>query len=649
MSGRQNRPGPKTVSRRTVLQGALGGLAASLLPLPALADREREPDYLEERLRARSLPPLSERLPTHPRIVRLKDMGRLPGRYGGSVRSIIGSPKDIRYMTINGYARLVGYNEKLELQPDILESCEAQEDTVFTFRLRAGHKWSDGHPFTADDFAYWWNDVILNKDLTPDGGALELRIDGKLPDFEVLDAQTVRYSWKSPNPDFLPSLAAAQPIVLAGPAHYLKQFHRKYQDQFRLASLMKQYRVKKWTELHTKMARQYRPENPDLPVLDPWRNLTAPPAEQFVFERNPFFHRIDENGRQLPYIDRIILNVSSSSIIPAKAGAGESDLQVTNIDFTDYAFLKDAEKRYPLKVELWKMTRGSRLAILPNLNCADDVWRGLFHDARVRRALSLGIDRHEINMAVFYGLGTPSADTVLPESPLYRPEYANAWIAHDPERANALLDEAGLARRADDGIRLLPDGRRAEITIESAGESTLDTDVLELVTDHWRAIGIALFSRTSQRDIFRSRAMGGQIMMSIWFGMENGVATADMNPAQLAPSADDQLQWPLWGMYELSLGQRGKAPDLQEVADLVRLQTEWRSSAHMRDRSEIWHKMLALYTDQVFSIGLVNATPQPIVHTSRMRNVPKKALYGFNPTCFLGVYMPDTFWLDGEA
>ena len=119
------------------------------------------------------------------------------------------------------------------------------------------------------------------------------------------------------------------------------------------------------------MSRQYRPENPDLPTLDPWRNTTKPPAEQFVFERNPFFHRVDENGLQLPYIDQFMLNVSSSSIIPAKTGAGETDLQFTGIDFADYTFLKDAEKRYPVKVDLWKRTQGSRVALLPNLNCGD--------------------------------------------------------------------------------------------------------------------------------------------------------------------------------------------------------------------------------------------------------------------------------------
>jgi peptide/nickel transport system substrate-binding protein len=184
-----------------------------------------------------------------------------------------------------------------------------------------------------------------------------------------------------------------------------------------------------------------------------------------------------------------------------------------------------------------------------------------------------------------------------------------------------------------------------EIIIETAGESTLDTDVLELVIDHWRKIDIAVFVRTSQRDIFRSRAMGGRIIMSVWFGLDNGVPTADMNPGELAPTMDDQMQWPLWGMHYLSAGSQGTAPDLPEAAELVDLLMQWRAAATFEQRSDIWHKMLSIYTQQVFSIGLVNSTLQPILHTARLQNVPAKGLYGFDPTSFIGIYMPDTFWL----
>ncbi len=436
--------------------------------------------------------------------------------------------------------------------------------------------------------------------------------------------------------------------MIFGPAHYLKQFHKKYQDDFRLSALMKQNRVKKWADLHIKMSRAYRPENPDLPTLDPWRNTTPPPAEQFVFERNPFFHRVDENGMQLPYIDRFILNVSSSSIIAAKTGAGESDLQATGIDFNDYTFLKEAEKRFPVKVNLWKQARGSRLALLPNLNCADEVWRKLFRDVRFRRALSLAIDRHEINMVAFYGLGKPSADTVLPDSPLFKQEYADAYVQFDPDQANKLLDELGLTNRDSDGIRLLPDGRRAEITVETAGESTLDTDVLELVRDHWAKIGLALFTRTSQRDVFRSRAMSGTIMMSIWFGIENGVPTADMTPSQLAPTLDDQLQWPIWGMYYLSAGQEGsrarpaRGRRAGRPAQPVGLDRRLPRSAK-RSGTRCCRSTPSRSSRSASSTARCSRS----CDSAKMQNVPERALYGFDPTSYLGVYMPDTFWLQG--
>ncbi|CCF00297.1 Putative oligopeptide ABC transporter, periplasmic substrate-binding protein (plasmid) [Sinorhizobium fredii HH103] len=632
------------ITRRT----ALAILASTALPKVLLAAAGGA-DALAPLVAEGKLPPVNERLPKTPRVIDVAAMGRQPGRHGGTIRSLIGSAKDIRLMTIYGYARLVGYDETLTLHPDVLESYETVEDRIFTFHLREGHRWSDGTPLTAEDFRYCFEDVLLNEDLSPAGLPTAMVMDGEAAKFEVLDERTLRYSWAVPNPDFLQKLAAPQPLVLAMPSAYLKQFHKKYQEEDKLKALMKEERVKKWHQLHQRMARSYRPENPDLPTLDPWRNTTPLPAEQFIFERNAFFHRVDENGLQLPYIDKFVLSVSSSALIPAKAGTGESDLQAAGIDFIDYTYLKDAEKRYPVKIKLWKKTSGSRLALLPNLNCADPVWRPLLRDVRVRRALSLAIDRREINKAVFYGLTKESADTVLPDSPLFRPEFANAWIAHDPDQANALLDQAGLAKRDSDGIRILPDGRRAQIVVETPGESTLDTDVLQLITDYWQKIGISLFIRTSQRDTFRSRAVGGEITMSMWFGIDNGVPTADMNPGELAPTADDKLQWPVWGLNYISHGEMGEAPDLEPVVELLALLKRWRHSADDAERADIWRQMLSIYTDQVFSIGLVNGSLQPILVTTRLRNMPDEALWGFDPTSYFGAYKPDTFWLEQDS
>ena len=605
-----------------------------------------EPDALKEQVGKGELPPLEKRLPDKPMVVDMASRGKGEGQYGGTVRMLIGGPKDIRYMSMFGYGRLVGFDEKLELKPQILDSFEVSEGRIFTFHIRPGHKWSDGTPLTAEDFRYALEDVQLNEDLTNGVISTFLLVNGKPPRFEILDPLTVRYTWDAPNPDFLPRIAAPQPLVMVMPAHYLKQFHKKYQDEAKLEELMKKNKAKKWTRLHIDKSQSYRPSNPELPMLDPWIPRTKPPAEQFIFERNPYYYKVDKEGRQLPYIDRFVLNVSSSSLIPAKVGAGESDLQATALSFNDYTFLKEAEKTHAIKVHLWQRIQGSRIALYPNLNYEDPAWRKLLQDVRLRRALSLAIDRREINMAVFFGLGRESGNTMLPESPLYSAENAVAWSKRDVDTANALLDEMGLDKRDSDDIRLLPDGRRAEIILESSGEDTVETDTLELIKDHWSDIGINLLVRSTQVDIFRSRVIGGQTMFSIWSGLDNGIATPDMNPESLAPTNHEQLQWPQWGIHYESSGDKGTQPDLPEAIELLDLYKSWRASTDTAIRADIWRKMLALYADQVFTIGIVNATLQPVVTASNIKNVPDKALFGFDPTAYFGVYGADTFWVD---
>ncbi|MGQ0565387.1 MAG: ABC transporter substrate-binding protein [Gemmobacter sp.] len=624
------------ITRRT----ALGLLASVALPRAAWA----ETALFEADIAAGTLPPMADRLPKNPRVIDLGAMGRETGRYGGTVRMVVGGQREVRLVPFYSYARLMGYDGDLNLQPDVLASVEVEENRVYTLHLREGHRWSDGAPYTAEDFRYCWDDVLNNEVLYRSGLPVELQANGQAALFEVLDPLTLRYTFAAPKPDFLPNLAAPLPLLLALPQHYLKQFHEKYQTPEKLAEMVEAQSVDDWQGLHVKMSRQNRPENPDLPTLEAWRPRTAPPAEQFIFERNPYFHRVDQAGNQLPYVDRVVLNVASSEIISAKSATGESDLQVAGIAFTDYTLLKQAEKLHPLKVSLWRKTQGSSVSLMPNMNCSDPVWRGLFQDVRMRRALSVAINRTEINKVLYFGLAQEAADTVLPESPLYKPEYATAWAQHDPALANALLDELGLTTRGGGGIRRLPDGRQCGIVVETAGESTLEVDVLGLIRDHYREVGIALYIRSSQRDVFRSRAMGGDQMMSVWQGLENAVPTADMSPEQLAPSSGDQLQWPSWGIWYASGETAGSAPELAPAQDLAALLQDWLNSTTTEARAAIWHKMLAIRAEQVFTIGTVSGALQPVLRSSSLRNVPEDALYGFAPTSFLGAYLPDTFF-----
>lgn len=625
-------------------------LLAGLIPL-ATSRAQAEPSIysgapiLEQRI---GLPPVGQRLPLIPRVITLDGAGRTPGRHGGRLRMLVGGARDVRFVPVISYSRLVGHDRDLILQPDILERFHVANERIFTFRLRRGHRWSDGSLLTAEDFRFAWDDVANHPEISRSGPPAEMRVGGKPPRFEVIDDLTVRYSWDAPNPAFLSRVAAPVPPRLVLPAAYLRQFHADYQTADQLARHVAAQRVDDWVALMQKMSRQNRPENPDLPTLEAWVPRTTPPAEQFIFERNPYFHRVDQLGQQLPYIDRLELNVSSADLIPAKTGAGEADLQMVGLDFADYTYLKQAEKRFPIRLDLWKRIQGSRVALIPNLNCLDKGWVTAMRDVRVRRALSLGIDRHEINMVVFFGLGAEGANTVLPESPFYRAELAKLWSTFDPDQANALLDEAGLLREGR-GLRHLPDGRPMQIVVDNTGESTLQTDVLQLIDGHWRQIGVQLIPRTSQRDLFRSRIMAGQVVMSAFEGLDNGIPNADTPPTAFAPVSDDQLQWPVWAAHFQSGGTAGTAPDLPAAQELLALYLEWQGSDQTFQRDQVWRRILQLWGEQVFSIGTVNQTLQPVVSHADLRNMPQDALYGFDPTAYLGVYMPDTFWLDNDA
>jgi len=561
---------------------------------------------------------------------------------------LMGDQRDIRMMTLYGYTRLMVYDDKLELVPDVLESCDVEDGRIFTLKLRQGHRWSDGSPFTSEDFRYWWEDVANNKRLSPGGPPQALFSANELPAFEVLSETEIRYSWKMPNPIFLPALAGAQPTYIFMSSAYLKQFHERYAPKTELAHRVKENRVRDWGALHERLSRMYRPENPKLPTLEPWRNTTPLPAEQFVFERNAYFHRVDQNGRQLPYTDQVTLTIGTSSLVPAKAAAGEADLQARYIRFDNYTFLKEASKRMNFDVKLWKRAEGAYFALMPNLNAIDPVWRDLNRDLRYRKALSVAINRKDVNKVIFFGLARESGNTALPESPLYDAKLAQLWTQHDPALANRLLDEIGLTRRDDDGIRLLPDGRRLEFTVETAGENTEETDILDLLKQDLIDVGIKIYPRSSQRDVFRRRITAGQTIMSAWAGMDNALVTSDMEPDALAPTSSAQFQWPRWGQFIETTGREGERPALPEAVELVRLYEEWRVSSTREQRRAVWHKMLAINAEQLFTIGVINSTLQPIVVSKDMRNVPDVGLYSFEPGAFIGRYMPDTFWFDRQ-
>ena len=594
-----------------------------------------------------ALPAIDQRLPQDYQLVEFKNRFK-PGQHGGELRLLMGKQKDIRQITVYAYARLVHYDTDYQLKPDLLKAVDNVDNKEFTLHLRRGHKWSDGHPFTTEDFRYYWEDIANNPDLSKGQLNKNLLVDGKGPEVEFIDKHTVRYRWQKPNPLFLPALAAPRPLYIYKPAHYLKKYHPNHTDPEIIESRVKKKKKRNWMSIHVKKDRPYKATNPDLPTLQPWFNSTYPPSERFIFKRNPYYHRVDSQGRQLPYIDKVVVNIVSSKLVAAKSGAGESDLQGRYIRMDHYTFLKQAEQRNQYQVRLWKTAKGAQTALIPNLNTNDQVWKKLLQNSDFRRALSLAIHRHEINQVIYFGLVNEGNDTVLPGSPLYRPQYQTNWAGFDLKLANQLLDKLGLTSRDDRGIRLLPDGRPMEIIVQTAGESTEQTDTLELIHDSWLKAGIKLYSVPSTREVFRNRIFSGDAIMAIWSGLPNGLAAAESSPADLAPTSRYQYQWPKWGQYHESGGKKGEAPVLESVNELQKLNQKWKIATDHESKESIWHKMLTIHSNELFTIGLVNSVLQPVVVNNALNNVPEEGYFHFSPGAYFGIYKPDTFWFNEE-
>jgi len=620
----------KTRTQMLALVAALGCLA-----WPAMAQDFTDAPFFADQVKDKKLPPLAERLPKTPIVV------KSTGQYGGDIVTLVPRARDIRYISTFAYTRLVGYDRDLQLQPDLLEKVENEDDRVFTFTLRAGHRWSDGSPFTAEDFRYYWEDVAQNQDLSPAGPPEFMMVDGKPPQFDVLDERTVRYTWDKPNPRFLPQLAGPLDPGIYRASAYLKQFHAKYADKAALDEKAKQQKLKSWAALHNRMDDMKEQTNPALPTLMPWRVMNAAPANRFIFERNPYYHRVDGQGLQLPYVDRLIMDVSASGLFAAKANAGEVDLLFRGLSMSDIPVLKEGEKAKGYKTLLWPYARGTELALYPNLNTVDPVWRQLNRDVRFRRALSLGIDRKTLNNALLFGLGTEGNNTIVAESPLFKEELRTLNAGYDPAEASRLLDEMGLTKRNGAGTRLLPDGRELEIIVETDGESSLVVDGLTLIGEFWREIGVRLFVKPQDRTVLRNRSYAGLTLMVAAPGLDNAVPTAIMPPTELAPMRQDNYSWPKWGQHVETKGKNGEQVDIPEAQRLLTLYTTWMGTGNREVQRDVWSEMLRNHAENQWVIGTISGALQPIVVRNGLQGLPAKALYSWEPTAMLGIYRLD--------
>lgn len=614
-----------------------------LLNILAPAQPYAEAPMLAARVAAGALPPVELRLPDCPAVVApIESLGR----YGGAWRRLARSPGDMGLNTRLGYEPLLRWDtDGAGVVPGIAESWESSDDaTWFVFRLRPGMKWSDGEPFTSDDFIFFHEHIAKNPMLTVAHPAWKLS-GGRLMEVEAPDPFTLVIRFAAPNPVFPQMLAfrGSQRGMFA-PRHYLRQFHADFTDRARLDDQARREGFVSWAA--RMLDRMDLEKNPELPSVNPFLCAVAFPAPRPVATRNAYYWKVDPQGRQLPYIDQIAYTtVFDSNVLNLKAMQGEVDFQARHINADNYVlFMESRDKagdprnRYRVHVE----RSTSVITMYVNQHSRDDLLRPIFQDRRFRLALSAAIDRQEIIDVCFFGLGEPSNGVTTPYDQFYLEGLEKLHTQYDPALANRLLDEVGL-RRGRDGMRRLPDGEPfRQILHIFPSESGSSTDLWLLVVEHFREVGLHFIAKPEDGALSILQLNAGN--SDFW---AYGSAGIRLDLDGLAPLTAALSHYaPLYGRYHESRGKVGVKPPPQHQR-LVDWHQQMKTAATLDERHDIGQRMLREWAEQCYLIGICRK-PELTIISNRLRNVPSRIIHDYTLMTpgYLGI---EQFWIDDEV
>ena len=582
-------------------------------------DSFSEAPMLASMVAAGDLPPLAERLPSNPLVV--EPVGEI-GRYGGTLREMRAENGPINAdHWVWEYA--AAYSPDMSsIFPNALAGWEWNDDvTSITLHLREGMRWSDGKPFVADDFLFYWNDIGMNEELNPSPPS-QMRFGGAAGSMTRLSDTAVRIDWEVPAGLFVEFMARWRPANYAH-SEYLRQFHPDYASMESIETAMKEGGFETWVDQFTTI---YNPQNsPTVPVIGPWQVEGMPTDQVITMSRNPYYWKVDTAGNQLPYIDSIQstgVPVGEAELL--KILAGESDLQAPGqwggIDNLQVVNRNAADAGYR-RIQYW-WPGGEQGLILFNFSHQDPVLKELQNDKRFRIALSHAIDRDEINQTFYKGLGVPSQPTVQAGPPFHGENLFKVYLDHDPQQANDLLDEMGLDKRDGDGYRLRSDGERLrmQIYVMPLGQSN---EIAELYKDYWKEIGIEIVNRAGTWDAFGAVYNSGEFDL-IMFPF--GLAGRPMNPlvrGEVVPVGTWFSPNAPWAAWLNSDGDEGDEPPaaLKRIAELRE------RAISLSDEAEVVALTMDIFDileDELYMIGAVRPPTQDYygIASTALGNVP---------------------------
>ena len=598
----------------------------------------REAPILAERVRRGEIPPLEERLPEVPMVVQPID--RI-GQYGGTWYRMMKGSSDYHAYSRCIYEQMLRWKPTptggIEVAPGLVEAWEFTDGhKTLTLHLRRGLKWSDGHPFSADDILFWWEKIAQDENLTatiprfwqPNGVPMQV-VKG--------DNHTITLKFATPYPlalKYLPFKGNQWPLVFErtgffAPAHYLGKY---LPDS--AANSAATYAI------FEEKASDY---NPERPVMSAWKMVDWDPGNRLIAERNPYYWKVDPAGNQLPYLDKIEMEIFlNTEMINFRAVSGRLQMQQRHFNWEDRDLLQAfaPERDYRLFEYEITVIRG----IMMNLQYpGDPVLRKLFQDRRFRIAMSMSIDRDLINQLCYRGRGVVCRMELHPSSPDYiAVEDLPDYLVFDPRRARTLLDEIGLVKRDSDGYRIGPDGRTVSLIIELHNVQGPDMDAVEIVRSNWEEVGIKTALKPEERTLYFQRVhKNGEHMIAaigieggfpllnsgVWFGTDPGDAWAHH-----------------WAKWFLSKGERGVEPP-PAVKRLQEIQTVLAVTGTRQGRQKLWEEVMHLHAENMWVIPLVAQNKTVGVLRNDFLNVPERGIASW-VTMTPGYLSPETFFIE---
>lgn len=603
-----------------------------------IADFSESP-FLTSRVDSGELPPVAERLPEDPVVVEPYER---VGVYGGSAR--VAGPLLMENYLRQVEAPLRMCPEASKVRLNLLKGLDVcDEGRIFTLRLREGVRWSDGQPHSAEDYIFWFERVFMNRELTPVAYA------PFFDDTEIrkLDEHTVQYVFASPSVYF-PNTLAHVGFNYRVPAHYARAFHPDFVDPEALEARARERGFISWmayynTALRGIHGRRIYPR----PTLRAFR-LVSRTHQRFYYERNPYYSKVDPDGRQLPYIDTFVRTEMDRELVKAQTAAGNLTISGVQLMTSDIPFMLRNEARGGYRTYLWNNYFGSDVVITINQTHSDPKVNAILTDVRFRRALSLSIDREEINDILYFGQGAPRTMFVMPTSKFYDPEVlAGASIDYDPEAAERLLDDMGMVDRTGDGHRNRPGGGKLNLVVELAEDVgvTPKRETMELVIDHWRRVGLDIQLRLTTDGFYSRRGHSNLIQMGVWHGDRVGDTLFPNEPDFFVPYRQGRMTitWGEWVRWFATDGESGMEP----CPEGKLLMEWWREMGSSMDRSrriELGRKIMRSQAENLWSIGIIGMTPKPLVISDKLQNVPVRGYWGWD-TRLNYPYHPETYFL----